>query len=349
VRSNDADWRGGHLLAGFCVVAWRPKHLLAPVMTMLGMSVMLLLDAPSHNALGDRTPASPTLKRGRGVIIVCMVGELAWCLRAWRDRLSPSEPGLARNATRRAPGLRREEVAARAGISVNYLTRLEQGRARTPSPSVTSALARALCLNAAEAAHLHSLAGHADSTARVATRHITPSVQRILDRFEDVPVIVIDPAWTIVEANAMARAMLVDELVGENAARREFVGPAALERSAEEADRFEREIVGDLHVQRARHPDDPALKALISELHATSDRFATLWAEPPVTGASSSRKTFRHPTAGEITVDCDHFEVVGSDLRIVMWTAAPGSPDANALQSLNLLGSQKFDTSPARR
>jgi transcriptional regulator with XRE-family HTH domain len=314
---------------------------------MPGMGVMLLLDAPPHNAPVDRTPDSPTLERGRGVIIVCMRGELAWCLRAWRDRLSPTEAGVAGSASRRAPGLRREEVAAQAGISVNYLTRLEQGRARTPSPSVTSALARALCLNATEAAHLHSLAGHADSTARVATRRITPSVQRILDRFEDVPVIVIDPAWTIVEANSMARAMLVDDLVGENAARRQFVGPQAIERDAEEADRFEREIVGDLHVQLARHPDDPALNALISELHASSDRFATLWADPPATGSSSSRKTFRHPIAGEITVDCDHLEVVGSDLRIVMWTAAPGSPDANALQFLSVVGSQKFDTSPA--
>ena len=122
---------------------------------------------------------------------------------------------------------------------------------------------------------------------------------------------------------------------------------ATIERDVEEGDWFEREIAGDLHVQLARHPDDPALNAIISELHATSDRFAALWADPPATGAACSRKTFRHPIAGEITVDCDHLEVVGSDLRIVVWTAAPGSPDANALQFLSLVGSQQFDTSPA--
>ncbi len=276
-----------------------------------------------------------------------MPGELGTCLRAWRDRLSPAEASLPSAGSRRTPGLRREEVAAQAGISVNYLTRLEQGRARAPSSSVTSALARALRLNPTETAHLHSLAGHADSTARAIARHITPSVQRILDRFDDVPVIVIDPAWTIVEANAMARALLGSDLVGENAARRQFLGPQWVERDPAEADRYERSIAGDLHLQLARHPDDAALKALIGELHANSDRFVTLWANPPTTGSSSSRKTFGHPLMGMITVDCDTLEVVGSDLRVVMWTAPTGSPDASALELLAVVASQGFSPSAA--
>ena len=274
-----------------------------------------------------------------------MPGELGTRLRAWRERLSPLEAGLPSTGSRRTPGLRREEVAAEAGISVNYLMRLEQGRASAPSPSVISALARALRLRATETAHLQTLAGHADSTARVAVRHVTPSVRRILDRFEDVPVIVIDPAWTIVEANAMAQAMLGSELVGENAARRQFLGPDWVEREPAEADRHEREIAGDLHLQLARHPDDAALKALIGELRAASDRFATLWEDPPATGTSSSRKTFRHPLMGTVTVDCDALEVVGSDLRVIMWTAPSDSPDASALRLLAVVGSQGFDTS----
>jgi transcriptional regulator with XRE-family HTH domain len=260
-----------------------------------------------------------------------MPNELGDCLRAWRHRLSPADVGIVTSNSRRALGLRREEIAADAGISVNYLTRLEQGRATSPSTSVTAALTRALRLNATEAEHLHILAGHGSPASRVASRHITPSVRRILDRFEDVPMIVIDPAWTIVEANAMARAMLASDLVGENAARNQFLGPHWVDRDPDEAERFERQITGDLHLQLARHPNDPALIALIKELQACSERFATLWAHPPETGASSSRKTFRHPDAGTITVDCDHLEVVGSDLQIVMWTAAPGSPDARAL------------------
>lgn len=273
-----------------------------------------------------------------------MQDDLAKSLRGWRDRLDPIEAGLPGRASRRAPGLRREEVAAQAGISVNYLMRLEQGRATRPSPSVVSALARALRLNSTEAAHLHRLAGHADPTARVAARHITPSVQRILGRFDDVPVIVIDPAWTIVAANSMARALLDDDVVGQNAARSHFVGPQWVERDAEDEQRFERELVSDLHLQIARHPEDTALRVLVDELHAASERFATLWADPPSGASSSSRKTFHHPMVGTVTVDCDVLEVVGSDLRVVLWTATPGSPDASALALLGVVGLQQFDT-----
>jgi transcriptional regulator with XRE-family HTH domain len=271
-----------------------------------------------------------------------MDDDLAHCLRAWRDRLEPAEAGLPRGASRRAPGLRREEVAAQAGISVNYLMRLEQGRARTPSLSVVAALARALRLNATEASHLHRLAGHADSTARIAARHLTPSVQRILARFDDTPVIVIDAAWTIVAANPLARALLVDDPVGKNAARNEFIGPKWVGRDHEDEERFEREVAGDLHVQLARHPDDHALRSLVEELRAGSERFETLWADPPSGPSASSRKTFHHPTVGSITVDCDMLEVIGSDLRVVVWTATPGSPDASALALLGVVGLQQF-------
>jgi transcriptional regulator with XRE-family HTH domain len=269
-----------------------------------------------------------------------MHDDLAKSLRAWRDRLDPAEAGLPRQAARRAPGLRREEVAALAGISVNYLVRLEQGRATSPSPSVVSALARALRLDAAQAEHLHRLAGHADPTTRVAARHLTPSIQRILDRLEDVPVIVVDAAWTIVAGNPLARAFLGGEVVGENAARRQFVGPKWIEHEPDDAERFERDLVGDLHRRLARHPDDPAIRALIDELNAASERFAALWAERPATFHASSRKTVHHRTVGTITVDCDVLEITGTDLRVVIWTAAPGSPDASALALLGVVGLQ---------
>jgi transcriptional regulator with XRE-family HTH domain len=263
--------------------------------------------------------------------------DLAGFLRAWRDRLHPAEGDEPRPASRRAPGLRREEVAAKAGISVNYLMRLEQGRASAPSPLVVSALARALRLTPTEAAHLHRLAGHGVDGARVAVRDLTPAVERLLGRFDDVPVIVIDPAWTIQVANPLAEALLDDadgEAVGQNAARRQFVGPQWVRRDAADEERFEREVVGDLHLQLGRYPDDPELRALVDELHAASERFRTLWASPSAAASSGSRKTFHHPIAGLITVDCDVLEVVGSDLRMVVWTAAPGSPDAAAMASL---------------
>lgn len=178
------------------------------------------------------------------------------------------------------------------------------------------------------------MAGHADDAGRSATRELTPSVERMLTRFPDVAVIAIDVAWTIVAANPLARAMFSDDLVGQNAARNHFVGPRWVEREIDAAQRYEREVVGDLRLQLGRHPDDPPLRAIVAELRASSERFAALWADAPAALPATARKTFRHPTAGTTTVDCDVTDVVGSDLRLVVWTAVPGSADAAALASL---------------
>src|SRR5689334_12734189 len=125
-----------------------------------------------------------TLRRA-ACAIIDGVNELADCLRHWRDRLDPAELGLPAGR-RRAPGLRREEVARLAGVSVDYLSRLEQGRAHNPSASVLGALARTLRLTHDERAHLFRVAGHAEPQAGRIDRHITPGVQRILDRLADV-------------------------------------------------------------------------------------------------------------------------------------------------------------------
>src|SRR3954467_15498764 len=118
-----------------------------------------------------------------------MDDELAACLRTWGARLSPADVGLPAGGRRRAPGLRREEVAQLAGLSVDYLARLEQGRAANPSPSVLAPLARALRLTEAGPAPLYRVAGQAPPLAGHIDRHLTPGVQRVLDRLRDVPVI----------------------------------------------------------------------------------------------------------------------------------------------------------------
>jgi transcriptional regulator with XRE-family HTH domain len=265
-----------------------------------------------------------------------MESGLAQCLRAWRDRLDPSAAGVDDGARRRAPGLRREEVAERAGISVNYLMRLEQGRAVAPSPSVVAALARTLRLDPVETAHLHRVAGQADGAAsgRPVVRTLTPSVRRIVDRFRDVPVLVLDPAWTILAANDLARAVLDEGIVGENAARNQFVGPHWVRRDAAASALYDLQIVGDLRLGLGRFPDDPGLRAIVAELRAASPAFDALWATAPAALPATSRKTFSHPTAGEITVDCDVTGFLDTDLRLVVWTAAPGTADAAALASL---------------
>src|SRR5450755_1183136 len=111
-----------------------------------------------------------------------VVDELAGCLRAWRERLTPAAAGLPAGAKRRVSGLRREEVASLAGVSVDYLSRLEQGRAQAPSPSVLASLARALRLSEPERSHLFRLVGHTEPGPGTIDRHVTPGLQRLLDR-----------------------------------------------------------------------------------------------------------------------------------------------------------------------
>jgi transcriptional regulator with XRE-family HTH domain len=260
--------------------------------------------------------------------------ELAHCLRTWRDRLTPEEAGLPDGGRRRAPGLRREELARLAGLSVDYLARLEQGRATNPSPSVLAPLASALRLSDAERAHLYRVSGQAEPGAGCIDRRITPAVRRVLDGLGDVPVVVCDAAWTVIERNALARELLGD--VDGNIAHRHFTGAASrIDRDPESDRRFEQETVADLHDALGRYPDDEQLRALIAELRAASPVFAELWEQRPVAPRRADRKTFLHPEAGPITLDCDILNVRGSDLRLIVYTAAPGSPDAEALASLS--------------
>jgi transcriptional regulator with XRE-family HTH domain len=267
--------------------------------------------------------------------------DLAVCLRTWRDRLSPAEVGLPASSRRRAPGLRREEVAQLAGLSVDYLARLEQGRASAPSPSVLAPLARALRLSDDERSHLFRVAGLMAPGAGQIDRHITPSVQRLLDRLSDVPVMVVDAAWSVIAKNAPATALLGES--GENILRRHFSGaPSPILRTPEEVAAMEEGWVGDLHDAAGRYPRDEPLQALIADLRGLSPRFAELWERRPVARHVADRKTIAHPEVGRITVDCDVLTVAGSDLRLVVYTAPPDSPDARALALLNTIGLQTF-------
>lgn len=276
--------------------------------------------------------------------------ELAACLRTWRDRLSPADVGLPAGGRRRAPGLRREELAQLAGVSVDYLARLEQGRAAHPSPSVLAPLARALRLSDDERAHLFRVAGQAEPLAGTINRHLTPSVQRVIDRLGDVPVMVIDAAYEVVAANALAIALVGDKRdLGpreRNIAWSQFTGATTrFVRSSEESRSMDCEVVADLREARGRYPEDVVLRELIEDLLKASPRFAELWEQAPVAPRTSSRKSVDHPEVGWITIDCDILQVRGSDLRLIVYTAPPGSPDAQALQLLAAIGTQSFSAS----
>ena len=273
--------------------------------------------------------------------------ELAACLRSWRDRLQPADAGLPAGGARRAPGLRREEVAHLAGLSVDYLARLEQGRATHPSPSVLAPLARALRLSDDERAHLFRVAGHTEPDAGRMRRHLTPSVQRVLDRLADVPVTVVDAGWYVIAANPLARALVGDQTGApareRNVVWRHFTGaPSRVVRNAAEIARFEAQVVADLHDALGRFPRDEPLRALIDDLREREPRFAELWERHPVARHGAARKTILHPEVGEITLDCDVLTVRGSDLRLIVYTAEPGSADAQALALVDAVGLQSF-------
>ena len=275
--------------------------------------------------------------------------EFGSTVRRWRDRVSPDAVGVPQGSRRRAAGLRREELAALAGISVDYVTRLEQGRATAPSEQVVEALARALRLDDAERVLLFRLAGRTAPGAGVVSARIPPSVQRLLDRFSGIPVVVYDAAWNLVVANGPYDALMgpVAALRGNerNAVWRNLFGPPSRARqSPGERDELVGRLVADLRGTVGRYPDDHAVRGLVAELRTASPRFAELWdtAEDAPRAEQSRRKTIVHPAVGEIVVDCDTLIVAQDDLRIMVYTAEPGSADAERLQLAIVLGTQAF-------
>ncbi|GAA4620375.1 helix-turn-helix transcriptional regulator [Saccharopolyspora hordei] len=266
-------------------------------------------------------------------------------MRRWRDRVSPEAAGLPVGGRRRAPGLRREELAGLAGISVDYVTRLEQGRAAHPSAQVVEALARALRLSSTERAHLFRLAGLAPPGSDTAPGFLTPSVQRLLDRLTGTPVVVHDALWTLLVANPPYAALMGDPSMWRgnerNAVWRTFLGPPSRVRHTPESRRaLEVALVADLRSAAARYPADQRLQRLVAELRAQSERFAELWDSGAVGRHEAARKTVDHPHVGPVTLDCDVLTVAGSDLRIMVYTAEPGTEDAERLELATVLGTQ---------
>ena len=274
------------------------------------------------------------------------MSDLGNALRTWRDRLRPGAVGLPDNQRRRSAGLRREELAMLAGVSADYVTRLEQGRAHNPSAQVIQALARALQLDTAERDHLYRLAGLPEPTAGQISTHLTPGVQRLLHRLDEFPVSVHDAAWTIVAWNHAWAALMGDPSAWSGRERnivwRAFAGlPTRLVRNDEEARAFKRGTVADLRAVLGRYPHDPALRSLINDLNRIEE-FRVLWATAQVAENHSARKTIDHPEVGPLTLDCDVLTVAGSDLRVIAYTAAPGSVDAERFDLVRVIGLQRL-------
>jgi transcriptional regulator with XRE-family HTH domain len=275
--------------------------------------------------------------------------EFGRTVRRWRDRVQPTAVGVPVGGRRRATGLRREELAGLAGISVDYLTRLEQGRATSPSVQVVEALARALRVSDTERDLLFRLAGHAPPGLDVVSSRITSSVQRLLDRLANTPVAVFDATWTLVVANPPYDALMGPTTgwrgIERNSVWRHLVGPGSRAvQTPEQKAELEARLVADLRLTAARYPVDQRLKQLTRDLAAQSPRFVKLWKSGALEPHQDSgrRKVIDHPDVGPITLDCDTLIVAADDLRIMIYTAEPDTEDAERLALAVVLGTQSL-------
>lgn len=278
---------------------------------------------------------------------------LGTALRRWRDRLSPLDVGLTARLGRRAAGLRREELAELAGLSVDYVVRLEQGRATTPSAQVVASLARALQLQPRERDHAYRLAGLLPPRQGSISTHVPAGVQRMVARLGEFPVGVFSADWTLLSWTPGWAALIGDPSglaqQDRNLARAVFtIGADGLACWPVRHDgaALKRALVSDLRTALVDHPDDRGLLDLLAFLRAGSAEFVRLWDEGAVGLHESSLKTIVHPEVGEVTCDCDLLTVPGSDLRVVVYTAAAGSVDAEKLEFLRVTNG--VDSSPRR-
>ncbi len=283
----------------------------------------------------------PVLLTGR----MDIPAELGDFLRTRRARLQPEDVGLvAYGARRRVPGLRREELAQLAGVSVAYYTRLEQGQSGNASDGVLDALARALRLSPDEHAHLRNLARPGRAVRLPAGR--APSAGagvRQLVAAMAVPALVIDARYDVLAWNAQAHALLAGHLDAggpdrpeerPNTQRLLFLDPHARElypRWEEEA----RRAVSSLRLSAGEHPQDRRLAELIGELSMGSAEFSALWARHPVRGCASGVKEFHHPLVGRMSLSFEMMRLPDTGGQgLLALTAEPGSPSEAALELL---------------
>jgi transcriptional regulator with XRE-family HTH domain len=281
--------------------------------------------------------------------------ELGAFLRTRRERLRPGDVGIPPGSRRRTPGLRREEVAVLAHISTEYYVRLEQGRAPRPSAEVLAGIAGALRLTGAESDHLHVLAGTAPSRGGLHRRDVRPSILALLERLPQTAAFVVSAAFEVLAWNDLLAALMEDFAPlaprDRNLARRAFLEPVdavAPLYGASDVTEFRRHVVMELRSSAARYPSDPVVTGLVDELRDGSPEFARLWERHDVHSAPMLTKTFRHPVVGNVTVDCDALALTDRDQRLVLYSAPPGSRDAEALALLNVLGAESFDASGTR-
>ncbi|WP_350275358.1 helix-turn-helix transcriptional regulator [Kribbella sp. HUAS MG21] len=268
--------------------------------------------------------------------------EIKEFLSSRRARLTPEQAGLpAYGGNRRVKGLRREEVALLAGVSVDYYVRMERGNLAGASESVLEALARALQLDEAERDHLFTLARDSASRPvrqRSASQGLRPALQQVLDTIADAPAWIRNSRLDIVAANQLSRAlyaaMFAEPRRPPNTARFTFLDPASQEFFVD-WERAADDIAAVLRLEAGKNPHDKALSDLIGELSTRSETFRTHWADHNVRFHRSGRKRLRHPVVGDLEIDFEAMEFPSDPgLTMVVYTAPAGSPTADAFRLL---------------
>lgn len=269
--------------------------------------------------------------------------EIADFLRSRRSRITPDQAGLANDGrARRVPGLRRDEVARLAGMSTEYYTRLEQGRAGTPSPEVVEALARALQLDPAEREHFADLLTRPTATRRTPTgpQRVRPGLHLMLHTLEHVPAFIIGRRTDILAANRLAREVLTDfdalPATQRNLARFYLLDPHARDRVGD-WEQIAAETVAMLRLEAGRHPHDRRLADLVGELTLRSPEFTTWWNDHRVLRRTHGTKHYHHPIVGDLHFAYECLQAPG-DPEQTLCVYNP-QPDTNTTEALQLLSS----------
>lgn len=256
-------------------------------------------------------------------------------LRAHRARLEPSDVGLRGGGDRRVAGLRREEAAVLAGVSIDYYTRLEQGRERNPSAQVLDAIGRALKLNSDARGHIFRLAGLNPNLTPGSTRDLVhPALLQLLDSFPTSAAYVLSPAFDLLATNTIADALLSPFSGTTNMVRVLFQHPSARTVFADWPTLVEH-VVHALRLNAGYYPNDPEITALVEEFLRTSPEFAALWRDQAVGGLTRMFKVFNHPEVGRVELTYQTFDVRDAPgQQLLVGTPAPGTRSAEAIAYL---------------
>jgi transcriptional regulator with XRE-family HTH domain len=269
--------------------------------------------------------------------------EIREFLRSRRARITPEQAGLpAYGGNRRVKGLRREEVAMLAGVSVDYYVRMERGSLGGASESVLDALATALHLEEAERDHLYALArqsGASHSRRKAAPPTVRPAIRQVLDAITDAPAWVRNGRHDILAMNDLARALyapvLADPRRPANTTRFVYLHPDEARELFVDYDQIARDAAAMLRLEAGRNPHDKALIELVGELSTRSELFRQRWASQDVRYHRSGRKRLRHPVVGQLDLDFEAMELPSEPgLQLNIYTAADGTPTSDALRLL---------------